>query len=256
LFAGTYRPSPVKRGELPKPGGGVRNRGIPTARDRFMQQAVRQVRQPKGDPTVSDGSSGFRPGRSAHQAVAQAQRYIGAGYNWVVDLDLEKFLDRVNQDTRMSLVKERVADRRVLKRIARDLQAGALTDEGVEATMEGTPQGGPRSPLLANRLLDELDQEWARRGHRFVRYADDSHSFVKSARAGQRVMVRVTRFLERRLQLAVNAAKRAVDRPWRRTFLGLTCIGHRPNRRQVSQKALEACKHEVRQLTSRTRGVS
>jgi RNA-directed DNA polymerase len=256
LFAGTYRPSPVKRGELPKPGGGVRNRGIPTAQDRFMQQAVRQVRQPKGDPTVSDGSSGFRPGRSAHQAVAQAQRYIGAGYSWVVDLDLEKFLDRVNQDTWMSLVKERVADRRVLKRIARDLQAGALTDEGVEATMEGTPQRGPRSPLLANRLLDELDQEWARRGHRFVRYADDSHSFVKSARAGQRVMVRVTRFLERRLQLAVNAAKRAVDRPWRRTFLGLTCIGHRPNRRQVSQKALEACKHEVRQLTSRTRGVS
>jgi RNA-directed DNA polymerase len=179
---------------------------------------------------------------------------LGEGYGWVVDLDLEKFFDRVNHDKLMSLVKARVADRRVLQLIDRYLKAGALTDEGLEATVEGTPQGGPLSPLLANLLLDGLDQELERRGHRFVRDADDCNIYVKSVRAGQRVLARVTRFLERRLKLAVNAAKRAGDRPWRRTCLGFTFTGRRPNRRRVSDKALKAGQEEVCRRTFRTRG--
>jgi len=173
-----------------------------------------------------------------------------------VALDLEKCFDRVNHDKLRRLVTQRVADRRVLPLIDRYLKAGALTDEGLEATREGTPQGGPVSPLLANLLLDGLDKELERRGHRFVRSADDCNSYVKSARAGPRVLASVTRFLARRLKLAVNAAKSAADRPWRRTFLGFTFTGHWPNRRRVSEKALKACKQEVRRLTSRTRGVS
>jgi RNA-directed DNA polymerase len=215
-----------------------------------------QVLQPEWDTTFSDGSYGFRPGRSAHQAIARAQRQVSAGYSWVVDLDVEKFFDRVNHDKLMSLVKGRVADRRVLQLIDRYLKAGVLTDAGLEATGEGTPQGGPLSPLLANLLLDGLDKELEHRGHRFVRYADDCNIYVKSVQAGQRVLASVTRFLERRLKLRVNDAKSAVDRPWRRTFLGFTFTGHRPNRRRVSEKALRAFKQEARRLTSRTRGVA
>jgi RNA-directed DNA polymerase len=254
LVAGTYRPQPVKRVEIPKPGGGVRKLGLPTVLDRCIQQALLQARPPEWDNTCSDGRDGFRPGRAAHQAIAQAQRYLGEGYSWVVDR--ETFFDRVNHDKLLSLVKPRVAERRVWQRIDRYLKAGALTDEGLEATLAGTPPGGPRSPLRANLLLDGLDQELARRGHRFVRDADAGNIYVKSARAGQRVLASVTRFVARRLKLAVKAAKRAVDRPWRRTFLGCTCTGHRPNRRRVREKALKACKQEGRRLTSRTRGVS
>jgi RNA-directed DNA polymerase len=241
---------------IPQPGGGGGKRGIPTALARFIQQAGRQGLQPMWDPTFSGGRYGCRPGRSAHQAVAQAQRYWGEGDGGGVDLDLEQCFDRVTQDTLMSLVKKRVAARRVLPLIDRDLTAGALTEAGVEAPVEGTPPGGPLSPLLTNLLLDGLGKALARRGPRLVRDADDSQIVGKSARAGQRVLARVTRFLAQRLTLAVKTAKSAVDRPWRRTFLDFPFTGQRPHRRRVSEKALEACKREGRQRTPRTRGVS
>jgi RNA-directed DNA polymerase len=255
LLAGTYCPSAGKRVELPKPGGGVRQLGIPTVLDRFLQQALLQVWQPAWDKTCSAGSDGFRPGRSAHQAIARAQAYLEEGYSWGGDLDLEQFFDRVNHDKLMSLVTERGKDRRVLQLGERDLKAGALTGDGFEATTEGTPQGGPLSPLFANLRLDGFDKEVERRGHRVVRDADDSNIYVQSARAGHRVLASVSRCLARRLKLTVNAAKSAVDRPWRRTFLGCTFTGRRPHRRRGSDKALKAFKQEVRQRPSRPRGV-
>jgi RNA-directed DNA polymerase len=222
----------------------------------LLQQALLHVLQPAWDKTFSDHSDGFRPKRSAHQATARAQQYLKEGDDWVVDLDLEKVFDRVHQDKLMSLVKGRIADRRVSHLIDRDLKAGVLTGDGCAATGEGTPQGGPRSPLVANLLLDRFDKELDRRGHRFVRDADESNISVQSLRAGQRVLASVPRFLERPLQRTVNAAKSAVDRPWRRTFLGFTFTRRRPHRRLGSEKALKALKQEGRQRTGRTRGVS
>jgi RNA-directed DNA polymerase len=256
LLAGTYQPQPVRREEIDKPGGGVRLLGIPCVLDRFIQQALLQVLGPIFEPTFSESSYGFRPGRSAHQAVARAQTYIAEGCLWVVDLDLEKFFDRVNHDILMSRVAKQVSDKRVLGLIRRYLRAGVLAHGLVQATEEGTPQGGPLSPLLSNVLLTDLDRELERRGHRFVRYADDGNIYVKSERAGQRVKASLTRFLAVRLKLMVNEVKSAVDRPWKRKFLGFSFTARRPNRRRVAEAPLARFKDEVRRLTCRTRGVS
>ncbi|MFC1681824.1 group II intron reverse transcriptase/maturase, partial [Pseudomonadota bacterium] len=252
---GTYNPKPVKRVEIPKPGGGVRRLGVPCVVDRLMQQALLQVLQPRWDPTFSEYSYGFRPGRSAHQAVAQAQWYIAQGYNYVVDLDLERFFDRVNHDRLMSRIAERVSDKRVLKLIRAFLNAGVMENGLVRAVEKGTPQGGPLSPLLSNLVLDEFDQELSRRGHRFCRYADDCNIYVCSRRAGERVMASVSRFLCTTLRLKVNESKSAVARPAERAFLGFS-ISNDGNERRIAPQALARFKKRVRELTKRTRGVS
>ena len=255
LLAGSYRPSAVRRHEIPKSGGGVRQLGIPTVLDRFIQQAILQVLQPIFDPTFSEYSYGFRPGRRAHDAVCQAQRYVQSGRRWVVDVDLEKFFDRVNHDVLMVRLAKRVEDKRLLKVIRRYLEAGILADGVVVDRHEGTLQGGPLSPLLANVLLDEVDRKLERSGHKFVRYADDCNVYVRSKRAGERVMERMVG-LYAKLKLKVNEEKSTVARVWERKFLGYSfwVAPGRTVKRRVAPKALKTFKERIRQITSRNGG--
>ena len=256
LLKGTYTPQPVKRVEIAKPDGGTRKLGVPTVTDRFIQQAVSQVLQRIWEPEFSEASYGYRPERSQHEAIAKAQKYIREGYRWVVDIDLEKFFDTVHHDRLMARMATRVKDKRMLGLIRRFLTSGVLEGGLISPTEEGAPQGGPLSPLLSNIVLDELDEELEKRGHRFVRYADDCNVYVRSERAGKRVMDSVRRFISVRLRLRINEAKSAVARPHQRKFLGFSFTSEKQARRRIAPKAVQRFKEKIRRLTVRTRGRS